>query len=361
MHVKDAVLALTAGSLIGFVAWRTWNGSAEGKPQQQPEEKKATPRLLDPQVVELWVHPIKGVKGMSVDEWPLEERGLLFDREWAVVELDTGNAVSSNKHQRLATATATIDADKRRLRVTAPSMPEPLVLSIGPASRLDDHDDESKRIRNVTIFGMSGTALEEGEEAKQWFSTLLRRPVVLCRIRAPRLPRESPNHVGTSAPSDVIGFHDYATLHIICRDGVRWLQQSMPSHVQSKLQLTTQQFRANVVVDGVPFPEEDSWQTLTIGTVPMRVAKQSGRCVIPTHDADGVRGMEFEPTATLRRLRATPHRHQLHWESRQPNFMFGLDLFHDTRGTLRVGDRLLVTATQEEPHYLPPNWQEEKQ
>jgi uncharacterized protein YcbX len=200
----------------------------------------------------------------------------------------------------------------------------------------------------VSLFGMGGEVAEEAEEASRWFSEYLEMDAMLCRDVSNRFPRESPRHYTATVGSERIALHDFAALHIICEDGVAWLRQN----VSDGSPVTTAQFRANIVVRGIPFPEEDRWSELTIGTIPMRVAKQSGRCVIPTHDSDGRRNPNFEPTATLRRLRAAHHRHQRDTPGNAPCYMFGVDAFHmKYPARIAVGDRLTVTQSQDPPIY----------
>ncbi len=295
-------------------------------------------------VAELWVYPVKGVRGRRVASALLVETGLQYDREWAVVAGHPPGpmeVLSMNKAPNLGTACAFVDESRGVLVVTAPgkhTLSVPLSRTTFAAETLP-----------VTLFGMDGVARDEGDEAADWFTELVGRPVRLARIAVNRRPEHSPRHVGTNVPTDAIKFHDYGTLHLICDSGVAWLAEN----VSDGSPVTTEQFRANIVVSGIPFPEEDSWKRLIIGSVAMRVAKQSGRCVIPTTASSGARNRNFEPTATLRRLRACYHRHQQHLEQKSLCYMFGLDLFHEVSNVvLTAGDPVVPTQTQPVPQYV---------
>lgn len=339
--------AVIAAAVVAAVSWRV-----------------ATRDKKTPVVKELWVFPIKGVKGMSVSSWPLGPHGLLYDRDWAVVyrrrsdhQESAWSVASCNKFQKLAAATANvlrIDAIRTVLQVAAPTM-APLILDVCAEA------DTQPTTYSVDLFGMRGLAEEfGGPEAQEWWQNYLGTDtydVRFCRIAAgaPRKPADSAAHNGCpAAGDDTIAFHDYAALHIICADGVRWLQAAMPRATAPRL--STAQFRANVVVDGVEFPDEDTWSVVALGDVELRIAKQSGRCVIPTHNDTGARHPTFEPTATLRRLRSAYHRHQEDRDEKTLMHMFGVDALVDKTFVgkcIRVGDAVSVVQRRAPPTYFP--------
>jgi uncharacterized protein YcbX len=385
-YISFPVIAAACVSAAVFVVTKfaLSRSSAITRPAGGP----ASPTTPDPEtlhsgtVSELWVFPIKGVRGSKVQAALLTSTGLQYDREWAIVAADADKSdggacgprevFSVNKAPGLGRARATIDPANMMLVVHADGGTQsPLYVPLRRDTRVAQQDanqeeEEEEVLLDVALFGMEGTAVDEGDRAAQWFTLLVGRPVRLARIKdtnsndAPaggarvcrnRRPEQSPRHAGTNIPSDTIKFHDYGTLHVICESGVEWLA----ANVRDASPVTTEQFRANIVVAGVPFPEEDVWKRLRIGEVAMRVAKQSGRCVIPTTNASGTRNRNFEPTATLRRLRSCYHRHQQHWPQKSLCYMFGLDLFHDSvdgAAVLRVGDAVVPTETQPAPLFF---------
>lgn len=91
-------------------------------------------------------------------------------------------------------------------------------------------------------------------------------------------------------------------------------------------------FRPNIVVEGCSPHEEDTWQTLHVGAITLRVAKPCSRCSVPTVDQDtGERGSE--PIRTLESYRAFGGK-----------VLFGQNLVHKNQGILRVGDIVLPTS-----------------
>jgi uncharacterized protein len=342
-HWKAACVALAAGLVARWVSGQLLSALL------QRNAARSTAKVSS-----LFVFPIKGVGGFEVDAWPLGPHGLLWDREWAVgMQQEDGSyqIVSSNRLQRLAAVKASIDLAGVNMTLAAPG--------VAPLTTQVRRENNSAQPRPIEIFGMRGSAVEESAEATEWWRRAVGSDnVVFLRIVAARMPQDSPNHQGCPVTeADSIGFHDYAALHLITREGVKWLDTVIPKdHQFAGFEITEAQFRANVVVEGLPFPDEDTWSVVTIGDTTLRVAKQSGRCVIPTHNADGERHPRFEPTATLRRVRRAYHRHQLNRPTKEGLFMFGLDLFHDAAVSsghvLRVGDILTVTERQAAPEYF---------
>lgn len=63
----------------------------------------------------IWVYPIKSCGGFCPRAWPLGTRGLLWDREWALVDA-SGVALTQKQCPRLATVSTTIDLASRAPR-----------------------------------------------------------------------------------------------------------------------------------------------------------------------------------------------------------------------------------------------------
>ncbi len=64
------------------------------------------------------VYPIKSCAGQEItSDWPLTPHGLLHDREWAVVRLDTGRIVSQKRYPRMALIRPRVDRSSGALTV----------------------------------------------------------------------------------------------------------------------------------------------------------------------------------------------------------------------------------------------------
>eukprot|EP00729_Bicosta_minor_P020921 gene20921-4903_t len=105
-------------------------------------------------VSELWVHPIKSCRGISVQRAKFTRAGLVLDRAWAVVDLDgTRHAkmesISQRKLPKLATVVTAIVGDV--LEIDAPGMPTLRV-------PLEEDGYASEAVLKVECSGVSTTA-----------------------------------------------------------------------------------------------------------------------------------------------------------------------------------------------------------
>jgi hypothetical protein len=91
-------------------------------------------------------------------------------------------------------------------------------------------------------------------------------------------------------------------------------------------------FRPNIVVSGCPAHAEDGWRKVRIGSVDFRVVKPCARCVITTTDQE-TGDRSAEPLRTLATYRV-----------RDSQVLFGQNLIHGGRGSMRVGDPVVVLS-----------------
>ena len=66
----------------------------------------------------IFVYPIKSCGYFSAPQWPLNRRGLLYDREWMVVT-ETSVALTQKQEPRLCRVRPIIDLQQKLLRLTA--------------------------------------------------------------------------------------------------------------------------------------------------------------------------------------------------------------------------------------------------
>ena len=198
--------------------------------------------MAESRVVELWRYPVKSMQGEPVASAEIGPRGLVGDRQWAVVDLRTG------------------------LGLTARRQPELLFAS---AAVVDE---------DVVITLPDGTAAPDDDALSRW----LGHPVALTRADA--------RHHGTFE----------IALDFEHEDTAEWFQWDGPDgsfHDSERTQVSIlgtgtvgdwdrRRFRANVIVDGSP---EDAWvgSTVRAGTADLDVVKQVDRCVITTRPQPG--------------------------------------------------------------------------
>ena len=229
-------------------------------------------------VTALWRYPVKSMQGERLDVATIGPRGILGDRGWAVVDIETGLALTARRAPDLLFAHATlVDDDTVRI-----ALPDGSVAA-------DDAALSSWLGRTVTLVRADETTSGTYEIA-------------------PDFEHEDRGEwVRWSGPMGT--FHDSTRtqVSIIGADSVGdWPMR---------------RFRPNVVIDGTG---EDAWSgaTIAIGSATVDVAKLIDRCVITTRPQPGDIERDLDVLRTINRGTGT----------------LGIGTLVQTPGTVRVGD-----------------------
>jgi len=232
----------------------------------------------------LHLYPVKSAAGMACSEATLGPHGLLHDREWMEVDA-AGRFVTQRNEARLALLAPSI-ADGRLL-LSSPA-------GAGPALDLQ-HEGEK---RQVQVWGASVPAFDAGNEAAQFVSDLVGRPLRLARFDPAH--RRLSNQDWTQGLEVPTLFSDGYPLLVLSQASVDDLAARVGQ------ELPVQRFRPNLLLGGVPAYAEDGAAELVLGEVRITLTKACTRCVITT--IDHVRGERTgeEPLRTLKGYRHDP-------------------------------------------------------
>jgi uncharacterized protein YcbX len=269
----------------------------------------------------LFIYPIKSCRGIPVETAEIGSRGFLHDREFLVV--DEANAfVTQRTVPRLALVETAIEDGYLKLR--APHGSDFQLPLLGNASRPVNR-------RTVTIFSDTVIADEAGDEAAAWFSAALDGRYRLVRIGASYERAVPPGniraeHRATTTKPDVPFTDGFPTL-ITSEGTLADLNSRLPAA------LPMNRFRPNIVVQGGAPYDEHNWSLVRAGGVTFKSATPCMRCVITTIDQQTGARDGNEPLRTLATYRRGADGNGV---------MFGEYLIHEGRGTLRVGDPLVV-------------------
>ncbi len=248
--------------------------------------------------------PIKACRGFDVDSTFVERMGLANDRRMMLVTPE-GKFLTQREHPRLALVTPTL-ADGV-VTLSAPnfdSMRFP-VLSSGPTYPVD-------------IWKSSGVAaVDQGEEAAQWFSDWLGASVRLVHIADGYIRKVSATHAVT--PDDRTGFADGYPILIASDESLADLNARLETPVPMN------RFRPNVVVRGCEPFAEDTWKRIRIGGVELAIVKPCARCVVTTIDKETL-AQSKEPLKTLNTFR-----------KQEAGAMFGQNVIPLGEGRLELG------------------------
>lgn len=248
-------------------------------------------------IASLHLYPIKSCRGVSVEEATLDPRGLIDDRRWLVVDVE-GAFVTQREEPRL-----------NRVHVEAAEGG----WAVEAGGRVVLRPAAAKETVPVRIWGDPVLARVH-PEGSALFSEHLRRPV-----RVVHFGPEAERSAGSSAPSAKVAFADAYPLLLIGQASLDALNERLDAPVPMR------RFRPNVVVAGCAPHAEDHWNRLRLGSIEARMVKRCDRCSVVTVDDDGTR--HLEPLATLATYRRLDSK-----------VLFGVNVVHESEGTLRVGD-----------------------
>jgi MOSC domain-containing protein len=231
-------------------------------------------------VTELWVYPVKSMRGSARERLRLTATGFEWDRQWMVVD-SKGKFLSQRTHPQLARVVPEIE--RSMLRLEAPGLAAlrvPLSAQGTPVP--------------VSVWDDSCTGLDQGEEAAAWTSAAVGAPVRLIRV-APAMGRlASAQFAGPlRAP---LNFPDGYPILVTNEASLEALNTQLPRPVPMG------RFRPNLVLRGLPAWAEDRIDTLRLGAVTLRLVKPCLRCTIPS--IDQLTGEpSTDPAPALKKLR----------------------------------------------------------
>jgi MOSC domain-containing protein len=194
-------------------------------------------------VTRLWRYPVKSMQGERLEEAVIGNRGIVGDRQWAVVALETGKALTARREPRLLYAFARLHGDDG----VEIDLPDGQVMSTGAGlSAWLGYDVELRRA-NEDERGTYEIATDfEHEDTSEWISW--------------NGPRGS--------------FHDNNRTQVSIAT-----ESSFDGWDERR-------FRFNVILDGSGEAELIG-RKLQIGDAVVDVVKSIGRCVITTRPQPG--------------------------------------------------------------------------
>lgn len=278
-----------------------------------------------PVLAAIHCYPVKSCRGVALSRAELDSLGVRHDRAWMVVDED-GRFVTQREAPRLALVGTAFEGGA--LRLGAPSLP-PLRLPL---------DGRPGPLREVRVWRHAEPAVDQGDEAADWFGAHLGQPVRLVRLAPDHRRRVNPERFPGEAYT---AFSDGYPLLLLSTASLAELNRRLETP------LGMERFRPNLVVEGCAPHAEDAWRRVRIGAVELALVKDCPRCVVTTVDPATGRRAGSDPLRTLARYRR-----------RKDEVLFGRNAVHLAPGTLRVGDAVEVLERAEPD--LPaaqPTWE----
>ena len=260
----------------------------------------------------LHAFPVKSTHAVDLDQATVEPWGLRGDRRWLL--LDRHDAyVSQLDAPTLSRVTANPHPEHDGLLVRAPGM-DPLPIRVPSLLH-------GARPGRANVRGRICEVLTAGDDADDWFSRYVGRPVRLVHQDNPERP---PIAAGPGGPARQTSHTMSYPIQLITVGSLGALNQWIVGTGNPIVSLD--RFRANLVVDGTRAWAEDTWQRVRVGAVSFTVRTACVRCRVTAIDQETAEAGR-EPLVTLARHRRFGR-----------ELRFGLFLVPDQVGVIRVGD-----------------------
>ncbi|KAM9097564.1 molybdenum cofactor sulfurase [Sarcophilus harrisii] len=283
-------------------------------------------------ITNIFIYPIKSCAALEVTKWPIGNQGLLYDRNWMVVN-HNGICLSQKQEPRLCLIKPLIDLKQKIMVLTAEGMESIDV-------PLDENSGEEYQICQSKVCTDRVNTYDCGEKISQWLSNFFGRH---CRLikqssdfnrSANKKHRKDPSHSTTASLSLV----NEAQYLLINRASILELHQLLNASNENgteellSMRELIQRFRANIVINGTKAFEEEKWDEISIGTLNFLVLGPCHRCqMICIDQQTGERNQDVFQTLSY---------------TRERKVNFGIYLMHepsDSSSTyfLSVGSQLL--------------------
>ena len=246
-------------------------------------------------IASLNIYPIKSCRGVAISSATLGCAGLesagVGDREWMVVDADTGMFLTQRQAPRMALIAPALQPDV--LCVAAPGMPDlhvPIDMSTPGETDIE-----------VTVWNHVCRAFDAGDAAAGWFSKCLGRRLRLVRFDPAHRRLSDREWTGdVEAPNR---FSDGYPILLISRASLADLNDRLVEAGREALPMD--RFRPNIVVDGVDPYDEDHFDHLHSPGIRLKPVKPCPRCPIPSID-QATAEFGADPLDILAKYRADP-------------------------------------------------------
>lgn len=274
--------------------------------------------MSDLQLSQLYIYPVKSLRGIALSSVELTGKGPKWDRRWMLVD-PGGNFLSQRELGQMVLLQPQLETDYIRIQDLRGGR-EDLTVNLEPG-------EQAERLV-VRIWNDTCPAVAVSEEADRWFSEALATDCRLVFMPDDSLRPLDPQY---AKPGEFVSFADGYPYLVIGEASMTALNDRLETPIDII------RFRPNFVFSGGSPFEEDEWSAFTLGSARFRGTKPCVRCQIPTIDLTTGQASK-EPTRTLATFR------------RQGNkILFGLNACWEPghsseKSEIRVGDVLQPLA-----------------
>lgn len=226
-------------------------------------------------VVNLLRYPVKSMMGEELNAAELDDIGVIGDRAYALVDVESGRIVSAKNPQKwpdIFSYRATY-----REPVSSRNLVPPVWIHLPNGANLRSDDPGAASVISQSlgrVIAIRSSAPENAELEQYWPERAAQRQVPESE------PLVTQERIALDAPART--FYDYSVVHLLTTATLNALQQL---HAAGRIEV--RRFRPNIVVgtsDMVSGFVENEWvgRTVSIGEARLHVSDPCPRCVMPT-------------------------------------------------------------------------------
>ncbi len=227
---------------------------------------------------EIRVYPVKSLPGISLSAHFVHETGLLWDRQWMLVD-PNGHFITQRQEPRLNTIRVS-QSPNGLVFQTSDRVIEDLFLPFQLV--------QSGKPIPVQVWNSGFSANRSYPEASEWFSRFLNKELELVEVK-PGARMKKNNYWPRAFP---LNFSDAYPIHLINLASIRDLSKRIGTFIHPD------QFRANLVLDELEPYEEDRIRSIRLGDLELVSVKKCERCIM-TGLSPGQSEIGKEPLKTL--------------------------------------------------------------
>jgi uncharacterized protein YcbX len=278
-------------------------------------------------IEQLYLYPVKSLRGFTVDSALLTPQGFAHDRQWMIID-SKNRFVTQRKYGGMVLIHTTIKDQQLILSHSQQPDLEPLVIDITqkPTSPVFD----------AVIWKDTCQVLDEGQVASDWLHTALgMEDLRLVRMADTPRPQSKPDLLGEHTHTY---FADAAPFLIANTQSLAAVNQQMIDKGFEPVPM--ENFRPNIVVSGLVEFKEHSIAGLSHDDYTFKHCYPCQRCVMPTVDIDtGKRHPKQQPFTLISDINPMPD------NPKAPAFGENAILTSGDGAIIHVGDVMLTAVS----------------
>jgi uncharacterized protein YcbX len=263
------------------------------------------------EISQLFIFPVKSLRGIAVNNAELTPTGFKWDRHWMIVKPD-GGFITQRQFPHMVLIHTQLTADAVVLSKTG--MNDLIIPFATPSSKTLSSNKSDEQEVNAVITDAAFDAkiwkdnckvIDEGAAASNWITEAINSPKALRIVRMAsghKRPQSKPELLGDATHTL---FSDAAPILVCNTNSLNSLNTSLTK--QQFDPVVMENFRPNIVLNGLDAFDEHNSKGLHNEHYELTHCYPCQRCVVPTINIHtGTRHPKQEPFSLLAKLNAMP-------------------------------------------------------